>query len=436
MDYTLAQRLGFLTTLDHLLDKHRPGIEAALAADFRKPAFEVLTSETAVVRQEIRTLRAAAPGFLRERGAGLPLTLWPGRARVVREPRGRVLVLSPWNYPFQLALVPTADAVAAGNTVVLKPSELAPATAAVLADLAARAFPSDLVTVLQGGPETGAELLKQPWGLIFFTGSSATGKVVARAAAETLSPVVLELGGKNPAVVLEGADFETAARRIVWGKVLNAGQTCVAPDYTLVPRARVDDFTAACGRALKAFFPAGAGSDYAAIIHERAFDRLAALVEPHRVALGGGRDRERLFFEPTVMTGVTWDDAVMAQEIFGPILPVLPHDGADDARAQILRAPDPLAVYAFGPAAEARRFVASVPAGGGIVNDVMTHFIHDRLPFGGLHASGTGQYHGRWSLETFTRPRGRLEQPRSWDWPFRYPPYGGLKAKLVEFLLH
>ena len=433
---TLKERLSLLRGLDSLLTQHRSAVEAALAADFRKPAFETLTSELAVVRHEIRAVVAASPRFFRQRGAAVPLLLWPGAASVMREPRGRVLVLSPWNFPFQLALAPVVGAVAAGNTVVLKPSELAPATAAVLQDLVKAAFPEDLVRVVQGGAETAAFLLKEPWGLVFFTGSPAVGRLVARAAAETLSPAVLELGGKSPAVVLEGADLALAARRIVWGKVLNAGQTCVAPDYALVPRARLDAFVAACVSALQEFFPDGAaGADYASIIHDRAFDRLSGLVAGKTVAWGGASDRSRRFLEPTIVTGATWDDAVMREEIFGPILPVLPHDGPDDARAQIAHAPDPLAVYAFGPPRAARDFVASVPAGGGTVNDVITHFIHPGLPFGGLRGSGSGQYHGRWSLETFTRPRGTLRQTR-WDWPFRYPPYSDIHRKIVDFLTH
>jgi aldehyde dehydrogenase (NAD+) len=433
---TLTERLKLLRGLDRLLTERRAAIEAALTADFRKPVFETLTSELGVVHHEIRSVSAAAPAFFRPRRLGVPLVLWPGRAQVVREPRGRVLVLSPWNFPFQLALAPVVGAVAAGNSVVLKPSELTPATSAVIQELAAAAFPDDLVRVVQGGAEAAAGLLKEPWGLIFFTGSPAVGKLVARAAAETLSPTVLELGGKSPAVVLDGADLDLAARRIVWGKVMNAGQTCVAPDYALVPRALVSAFAEACGRALKSFFPQGAeGADYAAVIHDRAFDRLMGLIDPAKVAHGGGSERSRRFLEPTVLTGVTWDDAVMREEIFGPVLPVLGHDGPDDARAQIARAPDPLAVYAFGPPRRARAFVASVPAGGGAVNDVVTHFAHHGLPFGGLRASGTGQYHGRWSLETFTRPRGTLGQTR-WDWPFRYPPYTDNHRKIVNFLTH
>jgi aldehyde dehydrogenase (NAD+) len=433
---TLNQRLALLRDLDRLLTERRPVIEAALAADFRKPVFETMTSEIKVVRHEIRSVSAAAPGFFRPRNPGLPLVLWPGSARVVREPRGRVLVLSPWNFPFQLSLVPMVGAVAAGNSVVLKPSELTPATASVIEDLVSEVFPSELVRLVQGGAETATSLLNEPWGLIFFTGSPAVGRIVARAAAETFSPAVLELGGKSPAVVLDGADITLAARRIVWGKVMNAGQTCVAPDYALVPRNELGRFVDACGRALEQFFPHGAEhADYAGIIHDRAFDRLKGLIDPGKLAWGGGSDRSRRYLEPTVLAGVVWSDAVMKEEIFGPILPVLVHEGPDDALRQITQVPDPLAAYVFGPAPLARRVLAAIPAGGGAVNDVVTHFIHHGLPFGGLRGSGSGQYHGRWSLETFTRPRGTLAQTR-WDWPFRYPPYTAIRRKIVDFLTH
>ena len=434
----LSERLAFLRTLERLLIDRRPTLEAALAADFRKPALEVLTSETSVILHEIRAVRAVARDYLRPRPTGLPLWLWPGRSRVVREPRGRVLVLSPWNFPLQLALVPVVGAVAAGNTVVLKPSELTPATSLAVADLVRDAFPPELVQVVLGGAEEAVRLLAEPWGLVFFTGSPAVGKKVAHAAAETLSPVVLELGGKCPAVVLDGADLTVAARRIVWGKVANAGQVCVAPDYALVPRDRLDEFVRQCRKALEEFFPGGAAGspDYCAIIHDRAFDRLASLLGRGTVAAGGGLDRTRRYVEPTILTGVTWEDPVMRDEIFGPILPVLAHDGPEDALVQVSRSPDPLAAFAFGPPSAARALLDRIDAGGKVVNDVGMHFVHPGLPFGGLRGSGTGQYHGRWSLETFTRPAGVLELPRSWDWPFRYPPYGKFPRKLLEFLLH
>ncbi len=436
MSDVLAHRLKLLRGLDRLLTERRSRIEDALASDFRKPALETLLSEIGVVRHEIRSVSTAAPRFFRTRRPLSPLPLWPSTAQINREPRGRVLVIGPWNFPFQLALAPTVGAVAAGNSVVLKPSELTPATSAVIEELVAAAFPPEVVRVVQGGADAASALLKEPWGLIFFTGSVPVAKIVSRAAAETLSPVVLELGGKSPAVVFEGADVELAARRIVWGKVMNAGQTCVAPDYALVPRAILDEFVVACGRALKTFFPHGARSaDYSAIIHDRAFHRLVGFVEQGHVAVGGQFDASRRFLEPTVLTKVSWSDPVMQEEIFGPVLPVLPHDGIADALRQVRHAPDPLAAYAFGPQRLCRRFLGSVHAGGGAINDVVAHFIHHGLPFGGLRTSGSGQYHGRWSLETFTRPRGTLRQSVL-DWPFRYPPYTGFRRKIVEFLTH
>jgi len=434
MSAPLAHRLRLLRAFDRLMTERRDDIVAALARDFRKAPFETLFTEIYTVREEIRSVCAVAPSFLRSRRAGVPLVLWPAGARVVREPRGRVLVFSPWNYPFQLALSPLVGAVAAGNTVVLKPSELTPATSRLIEELCREAFPEDLVRVVQGGSDVAGRLLREPWGLVFFTGSPAVGKLVARAAAETLSPAVLELGGKSPAVVLEGADIALAAKRVVWGKVANAGQTCIAPDYALVPRAEADRFIEACGDALRAFFPDGAANspDYPALIHDRAFARMTSFLDGADIAWGGGRDAARRFVEPTVLRG-SWDDPIMREEIFGPLLPVLTHDGPDDARAQIARAPDPLAVYAFGPKREAERFVLSVPAGGGAVNDVLTHFLPMALPFGGRGTSGIGSYHGRWSLETFTRPRGTLSQS-TLDFPVRYPPYTSFQQKIVKFL--
>ncbi len=417
--------------------KRRNEITQALAQDFGKSSLETLTTEIAIVLEELRLLQRHLPQVTKPRKVKTPLAHWPGSSLVLSEPWGRVLVIAPWNFPFQLALVPALSAVAAGNSVVLKPSEKTPATARIIEDLVTAVFTPEQLQVVQGGAEESARLLQQSWDLIFFTGSQKVGRIIAQSAAQRFIPTVLELGGKSPVVVLEGADLVLAARRVLWGKTVNAGQTCVAPDYVLLPTALKEPFLQACRKVLKEFFPQGplASPDLARIIDEQAWSRLQNLVDEGTVAAGGENDRERLVWAPTVVTDLSWQAPIMTQEIFGPLLPVLTYESWEDARRQIANAPDPLALYVFGPSRLARQFFSLVPAGGGCVNDVLLHFANSHLPFGGRGASGWGQYHGKAGLRTFLREKSLVKRPSWGDWPFRYPPYSRGKETLLRKIL-
>ncbi len=426
-----------LRRLEKAIRELHEELAQALYADFGKSSLETLTTETSVVLSEIQYLRRKGASLRKPRRVRTPLAHWPARSVIWSEPWGKVLVLAPWNFPFQLALVPALSAWAAGNQVVLKPSERTPATSALIAKLVAEHFTPAEFTVVTGDAEVAASLLAKPWDFVFFTGSREIGRRVGLSASERHIPCVLELGGKSPAVILEGADVELAARRLLWGKTVNAGQTCVAPDYVLVPSQLQEVFVDAFRRALRDFFPQGplASPDLARIIHRQAWERLEALARSGTIACGGEKDRERLLLGPTLLTDVTWNDPLMAGEIFGPLLPVLTYTSLEDAKQHISLARDPLALYVFGPPRQAEAFFLSVPAGGGCVNDVLLHFANTNLPFGGRGSSGWGQYHGAAGWRTFRREKSLVLRPSWGDWPFRYPPYTTGKFKLLKRIL-
>lgn len=432
----LAWRRDQLRQVRRLLREHAGDIATALTADLGKSPFESYLTETGFVLEEIEVALKGLGSWARGRRVSVPLRLQPGRAEVRQRPYGVVLVLSPWNYPLQLALVPLVSALAAGNCVLLKPSEMSPACSALLARLLPAYLDPAAVAVVTGGAEMAEALLALPPDYIFFTGSGAVGRKVMAAAAAHLTPLTLELGGKCPCIVDAGADIAVAARRIMWGKCLNAGQTCVAPDYVLVDE-RIDEaFTAACSDALRAFFgpdPA-ASRDYSRIINAAHHQRLRALLADGVVLHGGRCEPAQRYLEPTLLGEVPLDSAVMREEIFGPILPIVPYASLADAVDIIRARPAPLALYVFSrSAAFCERVFAQVSCGGVCVNDVLMHVtVHD-LPFGGVGASGMGVCHGRSGFETFSRPQSVLMRG---DWPdpaLRYPPYSSFAQSLLGY---
>jgi len=375
------------------------------------------------IRHAVRHLRR----WMQPRRVPTPLAIQPAVSWIQPEPYGQVLIIGPWNYPVQLLLAPLVGAIAAGNCAVLKPSELAPRTSEVVAGLIARTFPPEFVTVVTGGVEVAQELLSRRWDYIFFTGSTAVGRMVARAAAERLTPYTLELGGKSPCIVTADADLDLAARRIVWGKFFNAGQTCVAPDYLLVERPVMQSLLERLKGCIQRFFgpdPA-ASPDYARIVNQRHFDRLAGYLRNGQVAAGGQTDRDRLYIAPTLLVDVDWNAPVMQEEIFGPILPVLPFDDLEEVIGRLRQRPRPLALYLFTRSATVRdRVFGSLSFGGGCVNDTLVHLSNPHLPFGGVGESGTGAYHGRFSFETFSHRKAVLQSLPLGDPMVRYQPYG------------
>lgn len=413
----------------------------ALHADLRKSAYDAFATEIGFVQSELRHADRRLAGWMKPRRRRAPLMAWPARGWIQPEPYGVALILGPWNYPAQLLLAPLVGALAAGNCAVLKPSELAPRTAAALAASLGGTFPPELVAVVTGERETAEALLRERFDKIFFTGSTGVGKAVMAAAARHLTPVTLELGGKSPCLVCADAPLEVTARRIVWGKFINAGQTCVAPDFVAVDRRLAGPLVEAMRRTLRVFY----GDDprrsesYGRIVNKRHFDRLLGLLGGGRVVEGGQHDAADLYLAPTLLSGVSWDAPVMQEEIFGPILPVLEFDQLDEVLARLRDQPAPLALYLFtrDPATQ-RRVLAETRSGGVCLNDTVLHMVGKQFPFGGLGESGMGAYHGRASFDCFSHYRPVLRRSFRLDSPLRYPPprisLAGLK-RAYRFLL-
>ena len=437
----MAWRLEQLDRLAGAIDAHEAAVFEALANDLGKPEVEAYF-ELVAVRQEIALVRKRLRRWMAPKRVPVPLSLLPSRAEVIAAPLGCVLVIGPWNYPFLLSLQPLVSVLAAGNTAVLKPSEHAPATAALLDRLIRAAFEPSTVQVVQGDGTAAAALLQERFDHIFFTGGERVGRLVMAAAAQHLTPVTLELGGKSPAIVLDDADVAVTARRLVWGKALNAGQTCVAPDHLLVMPAMREPLLAAMAHEIRRFHGDDplASPDLGRIIHRDAFSRLVALVEEAqqegRVVLGGRSDPERLRIEPTVVAvREPQTDPLMAEELFGPVLPLLVVADLEEALARLRDRPAPLALYLFSRSdAAARRVLAGSRSGGVAINEVVLQAGLAGLPFGGVGESGMGRAHGEDGFLALSHRRSVLRRPFWLDLPLRYPPYAG-KLPWLERLL-
>jgi aldehyde dehydrogenase (NAD+) len=436
----LAWRLEQLQRLERLLDQLLQPALQALAADLGKPELEA-SFEVLAVRGELKHARRHLRRWLAPQRQPVDLALLPATAWVQAEPLGCVLIIGPWNYPLQLCLRPLVTALAAGNTVVIKPSELAPHSAALLAQVVAEHFDPEVVQVVQGDATTAQALLRERFDHILFTGGERVGRLVMAAAAEQLTPVTLELGGKSPAVVLADADLEVSARRLAWGRSLNAGQTCIAPDHVLVEQSQRDGLVAAMGTSLRRFYGDDPlrSSDLGRIINDDHYRRLTQLLEQARqrgqVLHGGRCDPEQRRIEPTLLAVQSDDDPLMQEELFGPLLPVLAVPDLNGAIASIRRRAKPLAIYLFSPsrqaAAELERRTSS---GALVINDVVVQGMSCDLPFGGVGASGFGRYHGHAGFRCFSNERSLMRRGFRFDLPLRYPPYAG-KLSLVQRLL-
>ena len=433
-----AYRLRALTRLEACIRRRQQEIETALRQDLGKSGFESYMCETGLVLSELRWMRKRLKALAKPKRVPTPLAHFPACSRVEPSPYGAVLIMSPWNYPFLLTLDPLIDAIAAGNTAVVKPSAYAPHTSALLSRLLAECFPPEYVTVVTGGRRENACLLEERFDLIFFTGSQSVGREVMTRAAEHLTPVILELGGKSPCIVEKSADLKLTARRIVFGKFLNCGQTCVAPDYILCD-ASVRVPLLEC---LKAEIRRQFGKEplknphYGKIVNEKHFDRLMGLLDMDKVVCGGESSRSEWRIAPTVLDGVAWGDAVMKEEIFGPILPVLTYEDLDQALESIRTRPAPLALYFFTQdRALARRFMARCRFGGGCINDVIVHLATSEMGFGGIGASGMGAYHGAEGFRAFSHYKSVVERGTWLDPPVRYQPYRAVHQRLMRLIL-
>lgn len=420
----LSFRRSMLDTLSRAIHAREQAIVKALADDLGKPRFEALTNEIFVVLSESNYARRRLRRWAKSRRVFPGLVAQPGRAWVKPEPYGSALVIAPWNYPFQLLMNPLVAAIAAGNTAILKPSEYAPATAQVVADLIRETFVEDYIAVVTGGPDVTRELIDTGMDLVFFTGSTEVGKKIMAAAAPHLSPVILELGGKSPAIVAADADLERTAEKIVWGKFNNAGQTCVAPDFVVVDREVEKPFLAALRGVMERFYgdDASDSPDFGRVVNTAHLDRLLSMIDGTEPEVGGNADRGARYLAPTLLGGVDWDHPVMDQEIFGPVLPVLGYDSEEELIDRLQARPRPLALYLFTRSARIeRRILESLSFGGGGVNTAVMHFGSHTIPFGGIGASGMGRYHGRYGFEAFSHEKGILKQYLRLDPGLGYP---------------
>ena len=394
--------------------------------------------ETGMTLSELSWMRRHLAGLMLGHTVMTPLAQFAAHSFRSPSPYGNVLIMSPWNYPLMLTLEPLIDALAAGNTAVVKPSAYAPATSAVIQKLIAECFDPEYVFVVTGGRAENQALLNQKFDKIFFTGGKAVGREVLRHAAEYLTPVTLELGGKSPCIVDATANIRLAAKRIVFGKYLNCGQTCVAPDYLYCEASIRDELVQAIREEITAQFGADSlqNENYGKIINQKHFERILGLIDPAKVVAGGNADAQALRIAPTVMTDVTFDDAVMGEEIFGPILPVLTWNSLDEAIAQVESRPHPLALYFFTSSSANRKQVLSrCRFGGGCINDTIIHLATSAMPFGGVGESGMGGYHGKAGFEEFSHTRSIVDKKTWIDLPMRYQPYTSLKDRMIRMFL-
>lgn len=434
MSYTF--RVKQLKNLYHAIKQKEGLILEALAKDLGKSAFESYATEVSMVYAEINHTLKHLKEWMKDQKAATTIISFGGRSRIHLQPLGVTLIMAPWNYPFQLTITPLIAAMAAGNCVVLKPSRYSGHTSEILAKLINDHFSQEYIALFQGGKEVNTELLRIRFDHIFFTGSMRVGKIVMEAAAKHLTPVTLELGGKSPCLVDQTADLEKTAQRIIWGKALNAGQTCVAPDYVLVHSAVRQQLISAMEKAIKKFFGDSAikSQDFGRIIREEAFDRLQTLIrqEQGKVICGGSCDQEQLKIDLTLLDNPDLDSEVMQEEIFGPILPIIPYDHLEEAVKIIRSREKPLALYLFTKDQDLENWVVdNLQYGGGCINDTVMHVANYHLPFGGVGASGMGAYHGRKGFETFSHAKSILKQTFAFDMPLRYAPYKN-KLKLLR----
>ncbi len=423
---SLKVRIDHLKKLKKVLNEKEQDIFNALDRDLKKPVFESFTSELLMVQKEIDAFIKNLKEWAAPKRVSGSLLNFPSQDFLLSEPYGTVLMISPWNYPFQLTMAPLVGAVGAGNTVVLKPSESAPHTSKVLIDILSAVFPNDWVSVVEGDAQVAQALLKERWDYIFYTGSTQVGKIVAKAAAEHLTPVTLELGGKSPCVVDGTAPLQKTARRIVWGKFLNCGQTCIAPDYVLVKSEHKDALIQALIEEIEKAFGVDAqnSKDYGRIIHEKHFKKLEADLKNQKTIYGGKTVAKELFFGPTLVDQPAMDSSLIQDEIFGPILPILSYDTLEDIDEVLTELKNPLAFYVFS---QNKKFINTLiqnyPFGGSVVNDVLVHFTNPKLPFGGIGNSGVGAYHGKYSFDLMSHTKPVVKRSFWLDLPQRYAPY-------------
>ena len=435
----LKFRKQMLRKLLTVLNQWEQRLYDALWVDLHKSYEEAFLTEISIVKTEAKMHLENLNSWAKRRRINTPIKLFPSRSYIVKEPLGNALIVSPWNYPVQLLLNPLVGAISSGCTAMLKPSPYVPNVSRVIEEMISEAFDSEYIAVVQGNREVNAALFDLRWDVIFFTGSPALAKTVMAAAAKNLTPVVLELGGKSPCVIDKAANIKIAARRLAWGKTLNSGQTCIAPDYILIHEDVKDAFVKAFAEEVKALHGEDIKADkyYVRMVNDKAFERVSGYIKGAKVLYGGSYDATERYIEPTLLDNPPLDSAVMTEEIFGPVFPVITLDNegsfVDNAIAFITSREKPLALYYFGDEKDGWRVVHHTSSGGGCINDVIMHVANENVPFGGVGNSGMGRYHGRESFEAFSHTRSIIATSKWLDVPFRYMPYKafGLAKKLL-----
>lgn len=432
----LRFRKMYLEKLRDLILENENLLYEAIYKDFGKSKFDTFTTEISFILNDTKYYLKNLKSLSKPKKVRTNLSNQFGKSRIHNEPLGNILVIGAWNYPYQLSLSPIVAALAAGNCCILKPSEIAENTMKVMAKIINENFPPEYLYVYEGGIDETTELLKLKFDKIFFTGSTKIGNIVYKAAAENLTPVVLELGGKSPAIITKDADLEVAAKRIVWGKFLNAGQTCVAPDYLLVEESVQEQFLEMLRKNIQQFKYEPQSEHYTKIINQKNFQRLIKLIDQDKIYFGGNSDEEKRYIEPTILTNINWKDEVMQEEIFGPILPVISFTNFNLILNKIIELEKPLAAYLFtNNSEEKENFKNKISFGGGCINDVIMHLGNENLPFGGVGNSGIGNYHGKFGFETFSHQKAVLERA-TWGEPnIKYPPYSEKKLSWIKKLM-
>lgn len=427
----LEFRLEQLRLLREGIVRRKSEILEAVRIDLNKSEQEAIMTEYGILLEEIDFIKKRLKGWMKRKRVKTSLKTHIGsKGYIVAEPYGTTLIIAPWNYPFQLALSPLLGAIAAGNTAVIKPSELTPHVSAVLNSLIGELYDPAYITVVEGAVETSQELLRQSFDKIFFTGSVAVGKVVMKAAAEQLTPLTLELGGKSPCIIHQDAHVKLAAKRVAFGKVTNAGQTCIAPDYLLVHESVRDAFVEEYAKAIKSFYGKDPveHTDYGRIVSPKHFERLKGFLQTGSIVLGGEVNEESLKIAPTILEGISWEDPVMQEEIFGPILPMMTYQHLDEVVHRVNARPKPLALYLFTENKMVQeRIIEQISFGGGCINDTLMHVATPHLPFGGVGESGMGSYHGESSFAAFSHMKSVLKQTNKFDIKMKYPSKNNLK---------
>lgn len=430
-------RVNNLQLLYQAIQTNEKEIMDALQQDLNKANFESYVTEIGMVLEEISYMLKNMRGLLKAKRVRTPLAQFPSTSKIYKEPYGNVLIIAPWNYPFLLSLSPLVGAIAAGNCAIIKPSNDAPATSTMIKKLIEDTFDAGYISVVEGGREANQSLLDNKFDLIFFTGSSHVGRIVMEKAAKNLTPVVLELGGKSPCIVDETANIKVAAKRIVWGKGINAGQTCVAPDYLLVHKKIKAELIEEMKKNIRELLGDSPEEniEFPKIINEKHFDRLRNLIDTGQVIFGGKSNEASRQIALTLMDDVGWDDPIMQEEIFGPILPILTYEDIEDVVSSINKRPKPLALYLFtGSKRMEKKIINDISYGGGCINDTLVHLATPHMGFGGVGESGMGNYHGKASIETFSHSKSVLKKSNFLDIPVRYPPYGKKLSLLKKIM--